>query len=97
MPDAADELLPSDPSVHRDKSGEQNKAVPRIINVGGKATILMGKGDRLVINTPGGGGWGELESAEQRQQAEDERDERIKVEWSARGSLVERAKVQSSF
>jgi len=31
---------------------------PRIINIGGKATVLMGKGDRLVIETPGGGGWG---------------------------------------
>ena len=31
---------------------------PRIINIGGKATIWVGKGDRLVIETPGGGGWG---------------------------------------
>lgn len=31
---------------------------PRKINIGGKATILMGKGDSLIIETPGGGGWG---------------------------------------
>jgi len=31
---------------------------PRYINIGGKATIFMGKGDRLLIETPGGGGWG---------------------------------------
>lgn len=54
----------------------------------------MGKGDRLVINTPGGGGWGEPED---KRRVTDERDEQIKAEWSARGSLVERAKVQSSF
>lgn len=58
---------------------------------------MMGKGDRLVINTPGGGGWGALDSEEAQKEADEERDERIKLEWSARGSLVERAKVQSSF
>lgn len=31
---------------------------PRVISIGGKATVLMGKGDRLLIETPGGGGWG---------------------------------------
>ncbi|KAG8974150.1 hypothetical protein FRB90_009821 [Tulasnella sp. 427] len=94
LPDAADELLPANPAVHKE---HKDKPSPRIINVGGKATILMGKGDRLVINTPGGGGWGEIESEKERKEAENERDERIKMEWSARGSLVERAKVQSSF
>ncbi|PVF96977.1 Hydantoinase B/oxoprolinase [Serendipita vermifera] len=33
---------------------------PRIINIGGKATVMMGKGDRLIIETPGGGGWGSV-------------------------------------
>jgi len=31
---------------------------PREVNIGGKASVGMGKGDRLVIETPGGGGWG---------------------------------------
>lgn len=95
LPDAADDLLPANPSIHKDIKSSPPK--PRIINVGGKATILMGKGDRLVINTPGAGGWGALDSEEAREEADRERDERIKHEWSARGSLVERAKVQSSF
>ncbi|KAF8498272.1 Hydantoinase B/oxoprolinase [Gautieria morchelliformis] len=30
----------------------------RTINIGGKATVMMGKGDMLVIETPGGGAWG---------------------------------------
>lgn len=37
---------------------EPDRERPRVINIGGKATVLMGKGDRLVIETPGGGGWG---------------------------------------
>jgi len=37
---------------------EPDRQKPRVINIGGKATVLMGKGDRLVIETPGGGGWG---------------------------------------
>ncbi|OBT40699.1 hypothetical protein VE00_08908 [Pseudogymnoascus sp. WSF 3629] len=28
------------------------------VNLGGKATVKMAKGDRIVINTPGGGAWG---------------------------------------
>jgi len=28
------------------------------VNLGGKATVKMGRGDRIVINTPGGGAWG---------------------------------------
>lgn len=62
----------------------------REINVGGKATVRMGKGDRLRIETPGGGGWGlpteqgELET------------EYAKT-WAARGSLAERAVAQAGF
>ncbi|KAI0111067.1 hydantoinase B/oxoprolinase [Nemania sp. FL0031] len=35
------------------------KADGRVINLGGKNTAMMGIGDRLVVNSPGGGGWGE--------------------------------------
>ena len=34
---------------------------PRRINIGGKATVWMGKGDRLLIETPGAGAWGALD------------------------------------
>jgi len=79
----------------REEDGEISKddpepSEPRIINIGGKATVMMGKGDRLIINTPGGGGWGEPE--------EDERDiPHEKIPWSARGSLAERERVQAGF
>jgi len=62
----------------------------REINVGGKATIRMGKGDRLRIETPGGGGWGPPT-----EQGETET-EYVKM-WTARGSLAERAAAQAGF
>jgi N-methylhydantoinase B/oxoprolinase/acetone carboxylase alpha subunit len=39
------------------EEGKENP--PRVINLGGKATVKMGAGDRIVIETPGGGGWGQ--------------------------------------
>ncbi|GEM10769.1 cytoplasmic protein [Rhodotorula toruloides] len=32
---------------------------PRVINLGPRSTIKMGRGDRFVIHTPGAGGWGD--------------------------------------
>ncbi|KAF8554499.1 Hydantoinase B/oxoprolinase [Imleria badia] len=57
---------------------------PRHVNIGGKATVLMGKGDRLLIETPGGGGWGIPSGA-------GVEDAHGPAEWEARGSLAERA------
>lgn len=36
----------------------------QILNLGGKNTAVFGKGDRIVLLTPGGGGWGSKEQAE---------------------------------
>jgi N-methylhydantoinase B/oxoprolinase/acetone carboxylase alpha subunit len=55
----------------------------------------MGKGDLILIETPGGGGWGTL----------DTEDECIgteggfvgNIEWERRGSLYERERLQASF
>ncbi|KAH0020662.1 hydantoinase B/oxoprolinase, partial [Aureobasidium melanogenum] len=33
----------------------------RVVNLGAKGTIKLGEGDRIVINSPGGGGWGSVE------------------------------------
>jgi 5-oxoprolinase (ATP-hydrolysing) len=65
----------------------------REINVGGKATIRMGKGDRLRIETPGGGGWG-LSGEEG-----DIQSDGLKYvkRWAARGSVAEREVAQASF
>jgi 5-oxoprolinase (ATP-hydrolysing) len=64
---------------------------PRHINIGGKATVFMGKGDRLLIETPGGGGWGRPD--ESQLEASDE----YKHAWEARGSFAERAAAQAGF
>ncbi|KAK4702852.1 hypothetical protein P7C70_g3372, partial [Phenoliferia sp. Uapishka_3] len=44
----------------RAADGDLSKSggAPRRVNLGGKATLRMGKGDRIVICTPGGGAWG---------------------------------------
>ncbi|ORY90934.1 Hydantoinase B/oxoprolinase [Leucosporidium creatinivorum] len=39
-------------------SSAADSPAPRIINLGGKATVKMGRGDRIIIETPGGGAWG---------------------------------------
>lgn len=65
----------------------------RAVNIGGKATLWMGKGDTLVIETPGGGGWGaDEEAVEEGVQAGDGR-----VRWEARGSVAERERAQAGF
>jgi 5-oxoprolinase (ATP-hydrolysing) len=66
---------------------------PREINVGGKATVWMGKGDRLVIETPGGGAWGAPEDGKD----ETEAHRRHKQTWEPRGSFAERAAKQAGF
>jgi len=45
----------------READGDLNSERPiRGINLGGKQTVKMGPGDRVIIETPGGGAWGEL-------------------------------------
>ena len=65
----------------------------REINIGGKATIRMGKGDRLRIETPGGGGWG-LTGEKGGIQSDGLK---YVERWAARGSLAEREVTQASF
>ncbi|WFD45090.1 5-oxoprolinase (ATP-hydrolyzing) [Malassezia psittaci] len=53
--------------VPADKNGV---VPPRVINLGGKATTRFGAGDRIVIQTPGGGGFGERKSKQDSQSKE---------------------------
>ncbi len=72
---------------------EQQRPKTRMINIGGKATVFMGRGDHLVIHTPGGGAWGApKEGAVEQGLAPGE-----KMEWAARGSLADRAAAQAGF
>jgi 5-oxoprolinase (ATP-hydrolysing) len=70
---------------------EDGQAHPRKINIGGKATIFVGKGDRLLIETPGGGSWGASEGERATDGSPHVR------AWEARGSLAERAATQAGF
>lgn len=74
------------------KRAAENTGKERRINIGGKATVKFDSGDRLVIHTPGGGGWGEPRSRRKEIEVVKER-----VRWEARGSLAERAAAQSAF
>ncbi|KAG8933104.1 hypothetical protein FRC02_012472 [Tulasnella sp. 418] len=91
FPDEATKISSADPTKSVTPPA---KPKPRIINIGGKATVMMGKGDRLVLNTPGGGGWGVPDNKEEKAE---EREAEEKLQWSARGSLVERAAIQAGF
>ncbi|MCJ1297881.1 hypothetical protein MMC08_000669 [Hypocenomyce scalaris] len=62
----------------------------RWINLGGKNTASMQKGERIVVVTPGGGGWGKI--GEERNV---KRDKDPKEAWS-KGSLASRAETQET-
>lgn len=70
------------------KEGQDTPLKPRNINIGGKATVFMGKGDRLIIETPGAGAWG-VPSGETRD-PEVEDISHLKA-WEARGSLTSKS------
>jgi 5-oxoprolinase (ATP-hydrolysing) len=74
----------------------------REINMGGKATMWMGKGDRFLIETPGGGAWGTPEDPEQSQlgiadSVNVEANTAQRREWEPRGSFADRASKQAEF
>ncbi|KAH7105860.1 Hydantoinase B/oxoprolinase [Auriculariales sp. MPI-PUGE-AT-0066] len=75
--------------------GESSAATytTREINIGGKASLWMGPGDKLVIETPGGGGWGIPKDAD----GSDKPGPNHKYGWEARGSVVERERAQAGF
>ncbi|KAF8327935.1 Hydantoinase B/oxoprolinase [Cantharellus anzutake] len=52
------QLRKEDDDVPSPEKASKENTEPRIINIGGKATVMMGKGDHIIIRTPGGGAWG---------------------------------------
>lgn len=54
----------------------------------------MGKGDRLIIHTPGGGAWGPKDNTSGGSGVSETAE---KIRWAARGSLAEREAVQAGF
>jgi 5-oxoprolinase (ATP-hydrolysing) len=57
----------------------------RVINIGGKATVMMGKGDRLRIETPGGGAWGAIDKEEVEARSKENQ------EWMSQGREARQA------
>jgi len=72
---------------------DEGNSTTREINIGGKATVWMGKGDRLVIETPGGGAWGVDEDVMHGKKGATEH---VRA-WEPRGSFAERAAAQAGF
>ena len=64
--------------------------ITRKVNLGGKASVHMAAGDRLVLQTPGGGGWGL--TTEKREAVAG-----YKAQWEARGSLAEKSMAEAAF
>lgn len=69
--------------------GKDPKAY-RSINVSGKQTVKLGKGDRFVIKTPGGGAWGEPDDKENTPVASGTSTPSTWHRGSTRGSVAER-------
>lgn len=61
-----------------------------MVSLGGKATVKMGKGDRIVLCTPGGGGWG---SGDEERKMEIEAD---KSSFLAKGSVDQYRSIQET-
>ena len=76
--------------------GDEQKPKTQMINIGGKATVMMGRGDHLVIHTPGGGAWG-APKGDNKDTVDLGLAPGEKMEWAARGSLADRAAAQAGF
>ena len=76
-----------------DENGE-DEVPTRRINLGGKQTVAMGAGDRIVIETPGAGAWGSLDEATEKDAAAPSLLSRVLPAslqpGAPRGSLVQR-------
>ncbi|CAI6336262.1 unnamed protein product [Periconia digitata] len=77
------------------EDGKDDEFVDRWVNMGAKNMVAMGKGDRCIIYTPGGGGWG-LEGDTLDPIEEDGQRDRKKVQYErAAGSLASRMNAQA--
>jgi 5-oxoprolinase (ATP-hydrolysing) len=78
-------------TIKRKTTDGKEQLVKRERNLGGKATVAFNAADRLVLNTPGGGGWGVPGGpAEVKSKVES-------FAWEPRGSLAERSALEAAF
>ncbi len=72
------------------KGDDREEWEDRWINLGGKNTAAMGKGERIVVCTPGGGGWGEVGGESKAVKKRDEQ-----ATWR-KGSVAQRMEAQET-
>lgn len=73
----------------REVKDADGRPIRRVRNLGGKATVAFEADDRLVLNTPGGGGWGVPGEVVEIQSEV--------FGWQPRGSLAERSALEAAF
>jgi 5-oxoprolinase (ATP-hydrolysing) len=81
----------SDADVDESSSSKQEV---RYINLGGKNTASMQAGDRIIINTPGGGGWGPVGKESQSKQWLERQDP--KLAWKGGSVAGRQAEAEAS-
>ena len=64
-------------------------------NLGGKNTAAMKPGERIIICTPGGGGYGPIEESDEKAQKK-QRKMHAKEQWRGTGSLASYHAIQES-
>ena len=70
---------------------DREEVVERRINMGGKNTAAMQAGERIIVMTPGGGGWGVVGGERKVVKTED-----LQKAWR-KGSLAARAETQETI
>ena len=76
--------------VSRNGETPANELEERYINLGAKNTANMQKGDRIIIMTPGGGGWGKVGDESRVIRSRD-----VQAAWR-KGSLASRQETQET-
>jgi 5-oxoprolinase (ATP-hydrolysing) len=71
-------------------NGENGKNSHRHINMGGKNTASMQPGERIIVMTPGGGGWGKTGEKSQAKKSKD-----VQAGWR-KGTLASRLETQET-
>jgi len=77
-----------------DVDGSSSQQEVRYINLGGKNTASMQAGDRIIINTPGGGGWGPVGKESQSKEWLERRDP--KSAWKGGSVAGRQAEAEAS-
>ena len=76
--------------VRKEKGDGKEEVENRYINLGGKNTASMQPGERIIVMTPGGGGWGRVGVESKVKEHKDQQ-----ASWR-RGSLASRMEMQES-